>query len=1486
MKYNRKSSVPVVRAFEPVIEMLEHRQLLSASLGLSSSLMVFNAVRNSSASTVQTLVLTDTGDATLVLGPESVSIANDPGSPTADAARFSLLNAASIPQTLSPGESFGLQLRFAANAVGINSAVLDINSGDAVNSLQEVTLRGIGTAGLGGTNQPSLARILRAYNIPTIVGEGANDADVAIDSTYPNPPDPSSQEVNLQRMVKAGAGPVTIQTLASFTASGFPKSYVLGTYTPGNPAGLSELFYTPSNENQTTFVHPQGSTSFDPGVTPFGFYFVSNVQVKGRLGYSEDSLNTWDATNPRKFRFFPLKNPDGTVVANAYVMTSTEWNAPAGYDFTNIVAIVRNIKAAPAAPDGPVLGLQNTNAVAGSDRMIFNRIQSPNTTLGDQVHDTGVLKINNTGTQPLVVNSYTLSAGWTLVTPPAFPLTVAPGATFNLTVKFTATTVPKVPYNETSSPSYPTGGGAYHGALTLNSNDPNHATSTIPLAGWWQLHSENSNEPSLQSIVNLIEGWTTNINSKPIPELNESTSTTNSSPTYYGEEVVSSYWMAADPSIAVNVQQIAAYHTQGNTGSTYWYPQGSSSRNKLFTTAADDGQTLLPYATGTTTPAAANFTSTGTFGFDLDGEFSDDSMNPYRSGGGHDIRFFPVRDVNGNIVPNSYVVTMDYASTTANFDFQDNVYMVSNIHPAATPAMPIDSYSTVTGTTSVTVQWGPTLDGTLLGYNVYRASAVTGPFTLLTGTPTTLRSFVDNSAPTGTTSYYRVTAVDSASSAESLGTTSAAVVPSVAVVVTSGHPTVTDQSLSTQAGVAVSIDELATATDADGSISHGSVVISTAPAHGSTAIDPNSGAITYTPAAGFSGADSFRYTVADNTGAVSSPGTISVTVAAQPIGNPTAPNLSQTTAYQTAVVFDEFATATDPTATLLTSGVVITQNPAHGTVAIDSATGKITYTPEAGFSGTDTLQYTIQDNLQAVSPPATLTITVTPKPTIPVAATVTSTTQANGTTVVNVLSAATRANGAVLGSAIVVTTGPANGSAVINTTTGEITYSPTGNFVGVDSLQYTIGDDTGAVSLPATLSFNVGLTINTTTAKSLTYTDANGVVVTLSLTKAGTAKILFNGTGSAQTISGAHGTGTVTVTGSNLSIASITATGTTAASSLNLSHKGSAAITVGNISVAGSLNVLNAPFTTLTGDLVIDGVIRKLSLGSASSGSVTAQQITSLTTAGDFAADLTVSNAAASPFALGTVRIGGQIGGDHWSIAGSVHSIVTGSVAGGWAGTFASAVGTVNVRGGGFAGNLSAGSIGTFNIVGDVTGTITAGAIKSAHVTGQLNGATVTLTNRLAAKTFDLTRLVVTGAAVNSHVISAGDIGTIVTGGMAGSLIQAGTAADVTLPVSAADFMSAATINSIQLTGSGATFASTDIAAKTIGSLKLGAIRSSNAGMTFGVGAGSIASLTATLDSGGILRLTSKQLTTTSDVAAYLSGLGVNTHDFVIRTAL
>ena len=269
--------------------------------------------------------------------------------------------------------------------------------------------------------------------------------------------------------------------------------------------------------------------------------------------------------------------------------------------------------------------------------------------------------------------------------------------------------------------------------------------------------------------------------------------------------MVSAYWTAADPGSSVTVQQLDAYHTEGNTATLYWYPQGKSgTHNKLFNTVNDDGQTLFPDATGTTTPASASFSTTGNFGFDVDGIFSDDALNANTPGAGHHFRFYPIIDSSGNVVPNTYIMTMDYTATPENFDFQDNVYIVSNIRPVtktsgisgsettAAPPTPTDFYAA--GTTSgVSLEWAPVSDSTLGGYDIYRSTSLSGTYALLNSSPITTTSYTDLTASGGTTYYYKLTALDSSLGTASLATSSftTALTSSITVPPTPGNLTAT-----------------------------------------------------------------------------------------------------------------------------------------------------------------------------------------------------------------------------------------------------------------------------------------------------------------------------------------------------------------------------------------------------------------------------------------------------------------------------------------------------------------------------------------------------------------------------------------------------------------------------------------------------------------------------------------------------------------------
>ena len=179
------------------------------------------------------------------------------------------------------------------------------------------------------------------------------------------------------------------------------------------------------------------------------------------------------------------------------------------------------------------------------------------------------------------------------------------------------------------------------------------------------------------------------------------------------------------------------------------------------------------------------------------------------------------------------------------------------------------------------------------------------------------------------------------------------------------------------------VNELANDSDPNsgGSIDPTTVKVGTGPSHGSVAVNASTGKITYTPTAGYSGPDSFTYTVKDNFGLTSNAATVSVTVT-KPVTNlpPVAKDDSAFTKVNTPVVVDELANDSDPNSggSIDPTTVKVASLPGNGGVSVDPVTGKITYTPKAGFTGSDSFTYTVKDKLGLTSNVATVTVQVTP----------------------------------------------------------------------------------------------------------------------------------------------------------------------------------------------------------------------------------------------------------------------------------------------------------------------------------------------------------------------------------------------------------------------------------------------------------------------------------------------------------------------------
>ncbi len=280
-----------------------------------------------------------------------------------------------------------------------------------------------------------------------------------------------------------------------------------------------------------------------------------------------------------------------------------------------------------------------------------------------------------------------------------------------------------------------------------------------------------------------------------------------------------------------------------------------------------------------------------------------------------------------------------------------------------------------------------------------------------------------------------------------------------------------DLNNTTDEDITVDINVVINDSDVDGTLDLSSIAIIT-PASNGNLVDNGDGTLTYTPDPDFNGPDAFSYTISDNDGAVSNIVDVEITVL--DINDPpVALNDTTATSEEIAVVINVAANDTDLDGTIDVTTVGRASSPLNGTVVINGD-GTVTYTPDLGFAGLDSLSYTIDDNDGATSQAATVYINVINVNDNPVA--VNDTLNATEDTVLNlsapgVLTNDTDPEGdplSVTGNDALSTQG---GTVVVNVD-GSVNYIPPPNYNGVDSFSYSIGDGNGGSS-SATVVINV-----------------------------------------------------------------------------------------------------------------------------------------------------------------------------------------------------------------------------------------------------------------------------------------------------------------------------------------------------------------------------------------------------------------------------
>ncbi|CAA0239572.1 Ig-like domain-containing protein [Tenacibaculum maritimum] len=262
-------------------------------------------------------------------------------------------------------------------------------------------------------------------------------------------------------------------------------------------------------------------------------------------------------------------------------------------------------------------------------------------------------------------------------------------------------------------------------------------------------------------------------------------------------------------------------------------------------------------------------------------------------------------------------------------------------------------------------------------------------------------------------------------------------------------------------------------------------LVTTNPANGTVTIDdggtpndPSDDIVTYTPDPDFNGTDSFDYSVCDNASPANcTTSTVEITV----IPTPDSQNDDEETIEGTPIEVDIYANDND----IPTNGSLVTTNPANGTVTIndggtpnDPSDDVVTYTPDVGFVGTDTFNYTVCNKTKPlVCTTSTVTVVVVPTPD-------SQNDMANTTEDTPVIVAIYTNDSNIPTDGVLNITNPTNGTVTIDNggtpddpSDDIVTYTPDADFNGTDSFDYTVCDNASPANCTtSTVNVSVGAT--------------------------------------------------------------------------------------------------------------------------------------------------------------------------------------------------------------------------------------------------------------------------------------------------------------------------------------------------------------------------------------------------------------------------
>lgn len=240
--------------------------------------------------------------------------------------------------------------------------------------------------------------------------------------------------------------------------------------------------------------------------------------------------------------------------------------------------------------------------------------------------------------------------------------------------------------------------------------------------------------------------------------------------------------------------------------------------------------------------------------------------------------------------------------------------------------------------------------------------------------------------------------------------------------------------------------------------------------NGLVSIDAD-GSFSYTPNAGFVGADTFSYQVVDSLGLSKVVGSVDITIFAKPVAQG-----KIFTIFENQALLGSLAALASGGKSPYNFAQVNTST--NGSLALN-VDGTFVFTPTEGFAGIASFIYTISDLNNCASNPATITIAILQLPTV---------SNGNVSGILNKVITGTVVpliNGGSAPYEFQVVSNPSHGSLVLNND-GSYSYAPNENYSGIDNFEYSVVDANKGQSNTGIITITVYKPVSVTEQKQYT----------------------------------------------------------------------------------------------------------------------------------------------------------------------------------------------------------------------------------------------------------------------------------------------------------------------------------------------------------------------------------------------------------------